>query len=77
MTPDQITGHLIRDARRRKGIRQHQLAAAIDVQQNTVHQWEAGKRAVSLDMLMRVAAALGVRPATLVPTQRDIDKISQ
>lgn len=72
MTPDQIIGHLIRDARRRKGIRQHQLAAAAGMQQNTVHQWEAGKRPISLDTLVRVAAALGVSPETLMPTQRDI-----
>lgn len=77
MTPDQITGHLIRDARRGKGIRQRQLAALVGVRQNTIHQWESGKRPISLDRLMRVAAALGVSPATLFPTQQDIEKISQ
>jgi putative transcriptional regulator len=72
MTPNQITGKLIREARKRAGLRQHQLAAAVGVSRPSIVQYERGGRPVSVDVLAKIANALGVRPAALMPTHGEI-----
>lgn len=69
--PDETTGHLIRDARKRRGMTQRQLGAAIDCGQASIARFESGTRAVSLETLLAIAAALKVRPATLMPRVAD------
>jgi y4mF family transcriptional regulator len=57
-------GSEIRDARRRLGLGQAEVAFAAHVSPRTVFAIEKGKPTVRLDMLARVAAAVGLRLTT-------------
>lgn len=50
---------LIRFARTGAGLSQRELAAACNVVQPSVVAWESGRRAISEETLVKVAAALG------------------
>lgn len=58
----------IRDARRKQGMSQDEVAFAAHVSPRTVFSIEKGKATVRLDMLTRVLAAVGLRLET---TARD------
>jgi transcriptional regulator with XRE-family HTH domain len=73
MRANVITGRLIREARKRAGLTQSELARAVGVQKAAVCRWERAYRAPPHDMLIAVAKALGVRPAALVPTGRELN----
>ena len=60
-------GRRIRRARARAGVSQEALAARIGCGRPTVCRWERGRRLPALGALVRVAAALGVAPAALLP----------
>lgn len=60
-------GRRIRDARTRHGLSQEQLAHAADVARHTVYRTELGTHSPTLDVLLRLAHALGVPPASLMP----------
>ncbi|WP_394274736.1 helix-turn-helix domain-containing protein [Luteococcus sp.] len=65
-TPASI-GRLIRDARKQRGLTQHQLADVLNTSQSAVHRIEAGNQNLSLDMINRIAEALEsplITPAT-------------
>ena len=51
-------GGLIRDARKHRGLTQHQLADVLGTSQSAVHRIEAGNQNLSLDMVTRIAEAL-------------------
>ncbi len=51
-------GKKIREARKQKAWTQGQLAGAVHVEPTTVSMWERGKRAPSLEMLVKIAEAL-------------------
>ncbi|HET9872167.1 MAG TPA: UDP-N-acetylglucosamine 1-carboxyvinyltransferase [Propionibacteriaceae bacterium] len=51
-------GGLIRDARKHRGLTQHQLATVLGTSQSAVHRIEAGNQNLSLDMVTRIAEAL-------------------
>lgn len=53
-------GEKIRRIRQKLGITQRELAQRLNVEQATISHYEQGKRAVSLDMLSKIAQALGV-----------------
>jgi len=56
----------LREVREAKGVKQSELAARAGTRQGTISLLESGKtRRVDLDLLERVACALGVSPATL------------
>lgn len=59
-------GARIRAARRRAKLKQSEVAAAIGSGQSYIVDIEAGKANLTLKMLARVAAALGVSPAALL-----------
>jgi transcriptional regulator with XRE-family HTH domain len=54
-----ITGHLIRQARRRSGLTQEDLATRVATTQSAVARWEAGGSTPSLETLRRVVEACG------------------
>jgi transcriptional regulator with XRE-family HTH domain len=56
----------IREARKRAGMSQTQLAELVGVDQSGVSRIERGERPVTVDMLKAIARALGVRPAALL-----------
>ncbi|HWA90045.1 MAG TPA: type II toxin-antitoxin system Y4mF family antitoxin [Rhizomicrobium sp.] len=60
MTPEQL-GTAVRDARRRQGLRQDQLAAAANVGVRFVVDLEAGKPTAQLGKTLDVLRALGLR----------------
>lgn len=64
----EMLGRQVRDARRRLGLDQKDVAFAANVSPRTVFSIEKGKATVRFDMLMRVLAAVGLR---LVAEGRD------
>lgn len=58
-------GNLIH-LRKMRGLSQAKLAELIGVEQPTIQRWESGKRVPDLDNLMALAAALGVKPGSLL-----------
>ncbi len=54
-------GRQVREARRRQGLNQEDVAFAANVSPRTVFAIEQGKATVRLDMLARVLAAVGLR----------------
>jgi len=60
----ELLGREARDARRRLGLDQKEVAFAANVSPRTVFAIEKGKPTVRLDMLTRVLAAVGLRLAT-------------
>ncbi|GAB3715140.1 UDP-N-acetylglucosamine 1-carboxyvinyltransferase [Mariniluteicoccus flavus] len=57
-SPDRIGG-LVRDARKHRGLTQLQLAELLGTSQSAIHRIEAGNQNLSLDMINRIATALG------------------
>nr|WP_026927453.1 UDP-N-acetylglucosamine 1-carboxyvinyltransferase [Granulicoccus phenolivorans] len=57
-TPTAI-GSLIRDARKHRGMTQNELADILGTSQSAIHRIETGNQNLSLDMINRIAAALG------------------
>lgn len=56
----------IRAARKDRGVSQRELARALGVAQSTLSRIERGERRVSVDRLVAIARALGVRPADML-----------
>lgn len=54
-------------ARKAQGLTQRQLAAKIGVWPAVLCHWELGERTPNVDSLVRVAMALGVPAASLLP----------
>jgi transcriptional regulator with XRE-family HTH domain len=61
----------IRIARTRAGLTQKQLAELVGRDQSEISRIEAGKTALTVPLLLRMAQALGVRPARLLSEIRD------
>src|SRR3954463_8574460 len=51
-------GNLIRDARKHRGLTQHQLADLLGTSQSAINRIEKGHQNMSLEMLARIGAAL-------------------
>ena len=67
-------GQLIREARRRAGLRQRDLAARLGVSQPVVARWERDSGSVTLATLTRVLGACGFGlDARLVPLDEGAD----
>ena len=56
----------IRAARKKRGISQRDLARTLGMAQSTLSRLERGERRVSVDQLIEIARALGVRPADML-----------
>ena len=59
-------GVTLRAYRLEKGLTQEQLSERVDVVRSYICTLENGKKQPSLDMMLRLANALGVRPGELV-----------
>jgi predicted nucleotidyltransferase/DNA-binding XRE family transcriptional regulator len=65
-------GELLREARRRAGMTQGQLASQAATSQSVVSAYEGGRRQPSLPVLLRLIAATGhVLEGSLVPAPRE------
>jgi transcriptional regulator with XRE-family HTH domain len=61
----------LKELRERKGLSQAQLAKTVGVRQATISDLETGKsRRIELDLLEKLAKALGVKPAGLLANTR-------
>lgn len=59
-------GIVLRIYRQKKGLTQEQLGERVDVVRSFICSLENGNRQPSFDMVLRLAAALGIRPGELV-----------
>lgn len=66
-------GRKIRNLRKLYGLTQSELGDRIGSPSITVRQWEAGKRLPKLQMLCKVADALGVPVSSLLPEQKLVE----
>jgi transcriptional regulator with XRE-family HTH domain len=57
----------LRTLRRRRFLTQKELAEKVGVSYQTIQAWEGGKSHPRLRHIPRLAEALGVEPATLLP----------
>ena len=64
-------GIVLRICRQEKGLTQEQLSEWVDVVRSFICSLENGKRQPSLQMVLKLAAALGVRPGDLVNAMAD------
>jgi transcriptional regulator with XRE-family HTH domain len=69
-------GDLIREARRRAGLRQAELAARAGTAQPAIARWESGRTAVSLDDVRRLVRLCGF-DLELMLVPRDDNDIAQ
>lgn len=63
---DQQAGSLLREARLRAGLTQHELALRVGWSPDTLANYETGRRGLRAAQLIEVASALGVPPAALL-----------
>ena len=61
-----ILGESIRSHRKRGGMSQERLAEKADLHHNYVGALERGEKVASIDSLVKIAKALGVRPSDLL-----------
>ena len=59
-------GRRIAELRQRAGLSQRELAERLGWARDTIAHYELGRRAIGLDRLAAIAAALHVSPATLI-----------
>ena len=64
-------GIVLRAQRQEKGLTQEQLSERVDVVHSFIHSLESGKKQPSLEMVLNLAVALGVRAADLVGALED------
>ena len=69
-------GNLIRDARKHRGLTQHQLAELLGTSQSAINRIEKGHQNLSLEMLARIGAALDSEIVALGagPTHLRVDR---
>jgi transcriptional regulator with XRE-family HTH domain len=65
-TLNRTAGRRIAAARRAAGLTQAELAAKLDWPRDTLIHYEHGRRAIAVDRLAMIAAALNILPATLL-----------
>jgi transcriptional regulator with XRE-family HTH domain len=68
-----IGGDLIREARRRAGLTQAELAAAAGTSQSGIARWESGRTAISLDDVMRLVRLCGLDLEVMLMPRDDSD----
>jgi methanogenic corrinoid protein MtbC1/DNA-binding XRE family transcriptional regulator len=70
----QAIGSRVRDLRLKKGWTQEQLADGARVTRVCIVAVEGGKQNVSMDIVIRLANALGVSPETLMSAERELEQ---
>lgn len=69
------TGHCIKEARKKAGMTQKELAKKLGIAYQTLAQWENNLRNPKMETLYRIAAALGVDWTELVPEEQRGQKV--
>src|SRR2546428_13091214 len=69
---DAAISHRLRQLRRDSGLSQETLALRSSLTRTSITNIEKGRQHVSLDVLYRLAAALGVEPNVLLPTRAEL-----
>ncbi len=70
-------GELVRQARATAKISQESLARAVGLSRTSITNIEKGRQPVQAHLLVRLADALGAKPASLLPTQpKDARRVS-
>ena len=69
MTTPASIGRLVRDARKQRGLTQHELASLLNTSQSAIHRIESGNQNLSLEMINRIAGAL--ESPIIVPGDRN------
>ena len=64
-------GIVLRACRQNRGLTLEQLSERVGVVHSFIHSLESGKKQPSLQMVLKLAAALGVRPGDLVNAMAD------
>ena len=64
----QVIGKNIKQARERSGLTQEELAERVGFLRTSVANLERGRQHTPLDVLMKIADALGIEPGLLLPT---------
>lgn len=72
---NRIVGQRIAAARRAAGLTQTELAAKLDWSRNTLVHYEYGRRAIAVDRIEQIAAALNIPPATLLITDDSLARV--
>ena len=67
-------GRLVRDARKQRGLTQHELASLLSTSQSAIHRIESGNQNLSLEMINRIAQAL--ESPLIVPGGRNAMNLS-
>ena len=67
-----VVGQRIAAARRAAGLSQRELAARLEWSRDTLINYEYGRRAIDVDRLVLIAAALDRHPATLLLDANDV-----
>ncbi|MDN7354459.1 helix-turn-helix domain-containing protein [Acetobacter senegalensis] len=70
-------GDAIRQARTEAGMRQPELAKALQVSVTTISEWELGKKLPSLDRRDQIAQALNINIDELCPDIGHVEKLTQ
>jgi transcriptional regulator with XRE-family HTH domain len=61
-----VLGETIRSYRKEAGVSQETLAEKADLHHNYVGELERGEKAATIDTIVKVAKALGIRPSSLL-----------
>lgn len=69
-------GERLRELRLARGMSQGELASQAEVTTNYISRLEAGGAAPGIDLVARLAVALGVPVADLLPTTSDVDDMT-
>ena len=62
-----MVGNVLREVRRKRGVTQRELGAKIGRTKQTISNIEVGAVGMSLNMAIKVAAALNVNPGIFLP----------
>lgn len=68
-------GEQLRHLRERGGLSQEELADAANLHRTHISLIERGQRSVRVETIERLAVALGVQPAKLMPSVRMRDRV--
>ncbi len=67
-------GLKLRDARKRAGLTQVDLADRVGLSRTSITNIEKGRQGISLHMLLQLASAVGVQPVGLLPETKNSPK---
>lgn len=72
MEPEQSVGKAVRAERVRRGLTQGDVAEKANIERDYVSRIELAKCCMSISMLWRISAALGIRPSALLALAEQI-----